>query len=174
MEAHNFARHRSIDGRLNPANGQLVTGPWNWRGRYNWPLPPRLLPSASRDSNHHHARLSPSYARPTTRPSFRGAILFEISGNRPRPMTEWMRASKCLQPVETARGAQPFRPASHFASSATPIRSRREGERWNDGQPMIRRCVETLRWMEVKWRNPVIGCNVSRVGKLCRENRLLN
>lgn len=73
-----------IDRRLNSANGQLVTGSWNWRGRYNWPLP--VSSSASRDSNRHHTRLSSSYARPTaTRPSFRVAILFEISGNCPRP-----------------------------------------------------------------------------------------
>ena len=38
-EAHNFERSSSFDRRLNSANGQLVTGSWNWRGRYNWPLP---------------------------------------------------------------------------------------------------------------------------------------
>ena len=83
-EAHNFERSSSFDRRLNSANGQLVTGSWNWRGRYNWPLP--VSSSASRDSNRHHTRLSSSYARSTaTRPSFRVAILFEISGNCPRP-----------------------------------------------------------------------------------------
>ena len=46
------ARHRSIAaGNSQPGQGQLVTGPWNWRGRYNWLRPcARLLVIHRRDS----------------------------------------------------------------------------------------------------------------------------
>lgn len=36
-EARNLERSSSFNGRPASAKGQLVTVPWNWRGRYNWP-----------------------------------------------------------------------------------------------------------------------------------------